>query len=453
MNKPTHGRKQLRVGCDPGSVRKPALTRGVTLFRLNLVAWMLFCAFLLAPGAYILNKATANGQMQRHPPQRAFIFFYTMGRILNEYPSERLYDYELQQELANQVHVPKNLKYGPVTYPPYVGILFRPFARLPFAKAYLLWLTTSLTLYLFGLRVLTRHFFSEDSIRQSLSFCFALSFLPFVWIMIGGQIPTLGFLGLALAFREEDRGNPFMSGLAMSLCLYKPTFMVLLIPMLLVSRRKQTLLGLMAGGAALVVFATAVEGIGVWAGYVRLLLSFGSAAVRSHDFQDLPNYMDLSSFSSMLPGGRSLPGGSILAALACLILYFLFSAWRKCPGPGTRTSTLVWATTVTWTLVLNLYVPIYDSILGIIAVIATVAVLNGGKHPRLRRQFGLAWTVTLLGSWVTIGVARSTGFQMFTVMFSLLGTLQLIAIREVCKVPELTDPQPHAALSTESVES
>jgi hypothetical protein len=273
--------------------------------------------------------------------------------------------------------------------------------------------------------------------------------------MIGGQIPTIGFIGLALAFREEDRRRPFLSGLALALCLYKPTLLVLIVPMLLVSKRYKTLTGLLAGGVSLAMFATALEGVGIWPGYIRLLLSFGSAAAQTHGYRVLRYYMDLFAFSSLLPGGRSWLGIGIVAACGCCALVALFSAWRKNAGAQGPAGILLWATTVTWTLVLNLYSPVYDSIIEVISVIATAAVLKALPEPRLRRQFTGIWVVGLIASWVTIQIAQGTGFQLFTVLFALFGALQLTALRKLqqSQLQKMDASEPVMASSATGVRS
>src|SRR5205085_3363606 len=130
-------------------------------------------------------------------------------------------------------------------------------------------------LYLAGLAIFSARFFPRDHLKQSLIFCFALSFYPFVMsTLFNGHLSAIGFLALALAFREEDSGRPFLSGLALSACLYKPTLLVLLLPMLLVTRRYKTLLGFTAGVLALATFTTALEGTRVWSGYIDLALYF-----------------------------------------------------------------------------------------------------------------------------------------------------------------------------------
>jgi hypothetical protein len=413
--------------------RRTAGSRRFTLKDLNILCWLFFVGFLLIPIALIVHRNVQNGSFLEKTPERDFIYFYSMGRLLNDHPPSELYNYELQKHVATEVHALTNREYGPNPYPPFVGVLFRPFANLSFFKAYALWLVISFCLYITGLALAGRCFFPGDAIRQSLTFCFALAYLPFLWIMIGGQLPAIGFIGLAIAFFTEYRGRPVLSGLGFSLCLYKPTLLLLILPMLLLSRRHRHLMGLAIGAISLGLFTTAMEGIQIWSGYVHLLFTFGSAALRTHGYRELKYYMDLASFSSLLPGGRSLPGAGILMASACCAVFALGRAWVRYGRSGNSVTTLVWAATITWTLVLNTYVPIYDSILAVISTIATIAVLKSCPDTPLRRLFNVLWPLTVGASWITVAMAQSSGFQILTVLFALLGTVQLLAVFHIAK--------------------
>lgn len=55
----------------------------------------------------------------------------------------------------------------------------------------------------------------------------------------------------------------------------------------------------------------------------------------------------------------------------------LIRVWRRSADSGRTTNALPWVTTLTWTLVLKVYVPIDDFILVVRSVIATAGVLAG----------------------------------------------------------------------------
>src|SRR5262249_35758112 len=155
--------------------------------------------------------------------------------------------------------------------------------------------------YAAGLALLARWFFPRDALAASLIFCVALSFYPFTWAAATGQPSTIGFLAMALAFREDQREHPFLSGLALSVCLYKPVLTVLFVPMLLLTRRFRTLIGYGAGAVAGAALATLVEGPRVWKGYLDLMFSFGRThALTERSSLPLVIHVDIPSFSSQL---------------------------------------------------------------------------------------------------------------------------------------------------------
>src|SRR5262249_45081596 len=158
--------------------------------------------------------------------------------------------------------------------------------------------------------------------------------------------------------------------------------------------------------------------------YIRILLNFGQAAVHGHTYSELRNYMDLSAFSSLLPGGRSGVATAILGIVSFTLLARLIHAWFKSFGGDRKVNTLVWAATITWTLVLNVYVPIYDSILAIPGVIATAAILES-SGANISRGFTVLWAGIYVCSWISTNVAGSIGLQILTILYGALGTLQL----------------------------
>jgi hypothetical protein len=361
-----------------------------------------------------------------------FVNFYAMGRILNEHPSPELYDARLQKQIRNLVHPLRTGAYAPIPYPPFVGMLFQPFAGLPYVTAYRLWLSISLALYLAALAMMSARLFPGDALRLSLIFCLALSFSPFsIETLVNGQLSTIAFFALSVAFLLEDSKRLFGSGLALSLCMYKPTLIVLLLPMLFVTRRFKSLAGFFTGAAALTLFTTIRAGLHVWPAYFDLLFHFGRAAVgvRPEFSLNLSKYVDLAAFSSLLPGGRSWPLLAILWGFALWAAFSLVRSWWNVEGSGQPGMRLAWAATLTWTLLLNVYVPIYDSILVVLSALITAGVLKDAPREPLRRVLKLLWPAIFFGGWFTIQAADTWRIQLSTILMAALGVVQLRLLR------------------------
>jgi hypothetical protein len=371
------------------------------------------------------------------PPDGDFAGFYSLGRILNEHPIKDLYNFELLSRICMEVH-PRRVAYGPLPYPPFVGLFFRPFALLPYWVAYLAWVVISLALYVSGLTLALAEFFPVEPLRRSLVLCLALSYAPFVVdTAANGQLAAVSLFALVMVLREDDLDHRFRSGLALSACLFKPTLLVLLLPMVLVTRRWRTLLGFAAGAAALFLATTAFEGFGIWPVFFHSILSFGKLASRprASSILILNKYVDLSSFSALVPGGRSQTGHTIFFAIACCAFLALLWFWRKSSGAGKPFKNLLWAATITWTLLLNVYVPIYDSTLIVLALIVAAGAFKRIPSQPLHRWFTILWVLVLICSWFTVALAGIMRFQIITVLFIALGALQFVGLYRLDQSP------------------
>src|SRR3954452_7432452 len=89
---------------------------------LNFIGWIFFLAIF----TIVLNGTFHEKQ------ERDFVYFYSVGRILNESAPGSLYDYKVQTRLFNEVLPRKTAKYGLSPYPPFVALFFRPLAYLPY---------------------------------------------------------------------------------------------------------------------------------------------------------------------------------------------------------------------------------------------------------------------------------------------------------------------------------
>ncbi|HEX3893353.1 MAG TPA: glycosyltransferase family 87 protein [Terracidiphilus sp.] len=392
---------------------------------LNYLVWgFLFVGFVLPFSIVILTS--------HRPPDADFAMFYSLGRILNEHAPTDLYNYDLQTKLCEEVHPQKGI-YGPSPYPPYVGMVFRTVTVLPYWAAYAVWVLISLALYGIGLHWVITRFFPQQALARSLLFALSYSYFPFIAYTAGnGQLSAVGFFAIALALREDDRDHAFRCGLALCLCIYKPTLLILIVPMLLVTRRFKAFLAFVIGTSSLVLLTTAIEGSAIWASFLRAIFSFGnsSVGVKNHSILPLAKYVDLTSFSSNIHGGRSTIGIAIFLCAALLPLVMLIRFWWHSPSYDRRQRALLWAATLTWTLLLNIYVPIYDSILVVLSILMTAGALQGVANKSLRRAFTVTWVLILICSWFSVPLSRSIGIQCMTLLFACLGVVQFAGLHQ-----------------------
>jgi len=404
------------------------------LKELNLACWGLFIGFVLVPffGPMIIGHRT--GSVLSHILPVDFVYFYGIGKIAHEYPLTRLYDYPLQLKTFSDIYALHNgSSYGPSPYPPFVALFFSLFARLPFLPAYLLWVGISLVLYLMGIGAVARSVYPGEHLKQSLVFCFALGFYPFfISTLSNGQLAALAVFAVGMAIALELKHLPLLGGLALSVLAYKPTLLLLVVPMLLLTRRFRMFLAFVTGSAFWMLVATAFTGFAIWPQYLRFLSFFRSASVsHGQSLLSLWEYVDFTSFSFSIPGGRSIPALTVLAcftvAAAATLAVLL---WRSAKG-NSAAHLLAWAATLTWTLLLNLYVPVWDAILVILALLLTLGAL---KELAWRREAG--WVIVLgflmvLATWNMSSTTNRHGSQMMTLLLLVFGSMQLVLLYRV----------------------
>jgi Na+/melibiose symporter-like transporter len=123
----------------------------------------------------------------------------------------------------------------------------------------------------------------------------------------------------------------------------------------------------------------------------------------------------------------------------------LAKAWWQSRGSRQPAAALVWAVTLTWTLVMNVYVPMYDTVLVVLSLIVTAGVLKNLQKERLYGWLTLLWLTLYASYWITERVANATGVQIVTLLLCGLGTLQLVALNQVSR---LGLPKPATGTST-----
>ena len=398
------------------------------LMEMNLACWGVFAGlFVLRFLAPLLLQLKTGGAASVHYPAVDFVYFYGIGHIANQYPLTSLYDFNLQLKTFHALAPLTGVDYGPSPYPPFVALIFSVFARVSFMHAFLLWAGISLSLYLAGIASAAKDSFHGEWLKVSLTFCFAVAFCPFLLnTFANGQIATVAVFSVGFAISQEKRARPFSSGLVLSILVYKPTLLLLLVPMLLLTRRYRAFWGLIAGAVLLVLASTAIAGIQIWAVYAHFLRFFGQrSGLGGSSLLFLRQYVELRSFLPAICGGRStfelailiLSTATIAAVLALLL-------WKSVKG-GRATQSLAWAATLTWTLLLNVYVPVYDSIL-----VSVAAVLTLGALMDLKWSAATGWTIFLLvlmgtSSWELNSIGVSHGIQFLTIPLAILGLGQL----------------------------
>jgi hypothetical protein len=402
---------------------------------MNVFCWGLFVIGLLFPLVIVLFVRWKLGARFSSLLPVDFIYFYGIGQILNQHPAVQLYDYGLQLKTFNDIYrlTENHQVWGRSPYPPFVAKFFSVYARFSFEQAYFLWMGTSFALYVAGIAAAVKAILPRDPLRGSLIFCFALASPVFLYYNLAvGQLATVAVFAASLAIYLEKRSMPLLSGLALSILTYKPTLLLLIVPMLLITRRFRTFFGFTAGTIVLIAVSTAFAGFGIWPVYGHFLNSFaGTAGIHGELAIKRWEYVDFNSFSYAVPGGRSWLGLAVLAFVLLGLGIWLVRLLHKSASAGNAAQNLAWATTLTWTLVVNVYVPIYDTLL-----IAVVVTLTIGALLEVEGMQATGWVVFLAVGISAVSlkaetIAQNHGIQPLTILILLLGLVQAVLLQQV----------------------
>jgi len=285
----------------------------------------------------------------------------------------------------------------------------------------------SIVLYFLGFLLVWRTLEAMPGADFSTALLLALSFFPFaVECLAGGQTSAFGFFVLALALTSDKRRR-LLSGAALALCSYKPTLLFLTIPMLIVSRRYLTFLGFVIGNAALSVVSILAVGWQGCVAYLNTLLFYTNSSVNVESGLRTWKYVDITSFFRLLLGNHAQLRLILTGAVFLLVLPFIAQLWWKAERKAQDERDRVWAATLTWTLVLNLYLGIYDTTLVVLSVLLFTNFLyvrSVPTRPALSPQYKVLLLWLYVVPWLTQPVARLTHIQLYTLVLVFLGAYQ-----------------------------
>jgi hypothetical protein len=414
MEKSIPARIERIIGPLPGQRE----ARAFSVFAL--IAGLIACALSLYYG---FRGETFMGR----PMGSDFVEFYAAGKVLNQNQPALIYDTpaltRLEHESLPEMSATQMLIYG---YPPVVSHLFRPFALLPYKWAYCAWLAFSLALYAASLWLLFRGW-AGASYRRT-AFLLSLSAPMYTletWI--GGQLSVVTFFAVVLFICCFEKRWQVLAGVALGLATYKPSLIAIPAAMMILGGCWRMFAGL-CGGSVLLLFgslATAgVNGLRLWMVQMKV---FAGIATTNESIIRRTKYVDLNSFFAILLGGSSAE--RVLATLAAAAAFLILAwTWWRNRGQSHDVQRYLWGATLTWTLMINIYAPVYDTILLIPAGALVARSLYGRSK---REQAGLQlWLIALwLAPWLTQSWADYLRLQILTLVLAGFGYWALTLAR------------------------
>lgn len=358
-----------------------------------------------------------------------FTAFYNAGRIYHEQTPAQVYVSAVQDTSYRQNFptAPPGT-HLPYAHAPFLTLLFALLALLPYPVAFGVWLLLSLGFYLAGFYLLWQTLDGLPRQHGRLALLLALSFSPFLteaWM--GGQTSTLGFFLLALVVYLERRGWPVLSGVVLAFCAFKPSLLFLIGPMLLVTRRWQTLVGFAANGLCLGLISWLTFGTVGLQNYLTMLQFFRRAVTDVQSGLRIWKYIDINAFWRLLladyPYAHSLLTGLTLAVALAGLLWL----WWHTRPQAQEAQTALWGLTITATVVINLYNGVYEATLVVLGVMIVchgcyrVSTSGAATLPAGLRIL-LVWLYLI--PWLSQPIARTTNLQLLTVVLLALVVYQ-----------------------------
>lgn len=359
-----------------------------------------------------------------------FAGFYVAAQILDRGHETQLYDRELHDQLYHALLPNLDPRDSiPYVHPPFVAGVLQPLTHLPYEAAVAVWLIISASLYGAGCWFLIRSLRNLPREQTPLILLVALSFEPFLMeCWLGGQLSAVGFFSDAMAWLLFSRNRPIAAGMALGLCFYKPTLLLLMLPLLVVGRCGRILLGMTMTGVLLAGLSLAFVGWDVSVGYLDVLLSFRKSTAGGGLQIVAWKYVDLNNALRLLCGGKSPLQSAVFVVLFLVPFAWLVRTWWRWPALEATQRQWLWAATLAWLPVLNLYVGIYDSIFVVQSVlIAADALLRERRSENPLTDSGLAYcTLAIVATaWFSQSLARVSGAQLYTLALIALGILEL----------------------------
>jgi glycosyl transferase family 87 len=209
-----------------------------------------------------------------------FGFFYAHAQVFAHGDMASLYSVEAAAPYRDALAIYSSspgvaMPSGPVPFPPIYAWLISPMALVPAPLAFAIWTVINAVAALV-LSWRAASFFPPE--RRLLSGGLVLVSTAVMFSLWFGQ-PQL-FLALAFgeAFIAFRKGRDMTAGLWLALIVFKPQYLVLIVPIMLWKRRWKAFAGFVAGGLVILVASILVAGPATFGSYIGSLIASATAS-------------------------------------------------------------------------------------------------------------------------------------------------------------------------------
>jgi hypothetical protein len=370
-------------------------------------------AVLAAWEGFVLNHRPETRGCGGDFPQ-----FYVAGAIIHRGEAARLYDQPYFR------HFQESLRDDPLRslYPPTLGLLMAPLARLDYDEALAAWWAIQAICIVASGVIFYRTLPLPRPWR--INALAALAALAPLWIAVGiGHLAPMLLLVLAGGLTLHRQGKRGWAGLALSLLALKPQLAAGLLLWMLLRRDLRTLLGLAAGFALQALAVAVFLGPGLWLDYLRALPAI-SAITRAYRYSPLFEQSLAGMVGNLLWGAGlaawQVPAMRITHAITASAAAAMLcrAVWARRPWlpaqPPRGSENYEYACGVLFMMILPPYFLVYDQ-----ALLAVPLVMLWSS-PEWRWGVALFATATVLVANLSFALGFSlTGIVALAAMFSL----------------------------------
>jgi hypothetical protein len=242
---------------------------------------------------------------------------YAAGYIVRSGQADRLYDYQLQQQIQGAVTTRPGLL--PFVYPAYTALLFAPLSLLGYRGAYALFFAINLLLLWIAARLVRSSLPHLAALWTPLPITLFFCFLPATVALMHGQTSILLLTLYCAAFASLRRAKPLQAGIFLGLGIMKIQFTLPLALLFIAWRRWRVASGITCGVVAAILASLWVTGPGTFLQYWRSLLLAATDAHQSMAPMPVDMMANLFGFAQILAAGNAW--GAYLAAVGALLLF------------------------------------------------------------------------------------------------------------------------------------
>jgi hypothetical protein len=275
---------------------------------------------------------------------------------------------------------------GPVPFPPIFAALISPMALVPASLAFAIW-TVINAIAAVALSWRAASFFPPE--RRLLAGGLALVSTAVMFSLWFGQPQLILALTFGEAFIAFRKGRDLTAGLLLAVILFKPQYLVLILPILLWKRRWKAIAGFAGGGLVILAASLLVAGPATFGEYIASLIDSATAAGGALLIAVSPNVM--TNWRALVLG-LPLPLSDVVRVAITLVLSGLtfvavIVAWR---GPWLPSGSR-FAGQMTLLGIGTILTAWHSHIHGVSMIVVPLAAFlaSGLGHDRIDRAIGL----------------------------------------------------------------